>query len=108
MPGFDFGDPPETVAKNVGAMRSIRAQRQSGNSAVKLKHDTERYLVLVFPDRESREAAALAIGLPQDERYVYGPAIELRLRQDMVASDAQIEAERPCLAADNGHSGAGG
>ena len=105
MPGFDFGDPPETVAKNVGAMRSIRAQRQSGNAAVKLKHDTERYLVLVFPDRESREAAALALGLPRDERYIYGPAVALRLRAD---AEAQIEADRPCQAADMGHSGAGG
>lgn len=105
---FEFGDPPESVVENVSEMSAIMAQRRRGNEAVQAKNDTERYLVLVFPDRAAREAAAASIGLPHDERYVHGPAVELRLRAETASGDAQVVASRECSAADMSHSGAGG
>lgn len=103
---FEFGDPPESIMKNVEAMSAIMQQRRAGNAAVAAKHDTERYLVLVFPDRAAREAAAQSIGLSHDERYVFGPAVELRLRAE--SCDAQVAGCREVSAAAIDHSGAGG
>lgn len=105
---FEFGDAPESVTENVAEMSAIMEQRRRGNEAVQAKNDTERYLVLVFSDRAAREAAALSIGLPHDERYVHGSAVELRLRSNSSAGDVQVAAARECSAADVSHSGAGG
>ena len=105
---FEFGDPPESVETNVAEMSSIMAQRRAGNAAVMQKNDTERYLVLVYPDRAAREAAAVSLGLPHDERYVHGPSVELRLCASPAGGDAQVAAARECSATAVEHSGAGG
>lgn len=106
--GVGFGDPPATVVENVAEMSDVMRQRRAGNELVMRKNDTERYLVIVYADRGGREAALAALGLPSDERYLAGEAIELRLREGSALRDAQILTERGAKAAGAKHSGAAG
>jgi len=105
---FEFGEAPESVQANAAEMSAIMAQRRRGDAAVQAKNDTERFLVVVYKTRAEREAACLALGLPADERYVHGGAVDLTLRADMSASDAQVVAAREVQAAAVKHSGAAG
>lgn len=105
---FDAGPPPETVVENVQEMSAIMAQRSRGNVQTAAKNDTERYLVIVYRDRSERERAALSLGLPADERYVFGAAVKLVLRTGKTGSDALMVATRPIKASDVKNSGAGG
>lgn len=93
--------------KNIEEMAVI-ARRRKENQQIAEKHDTERYLVVVFPHRAAREAALAAIGLPPDERYVLADAVELRIRDGKNVADALVLAARKTKAADISHSGAGG
>jgi ParB-like chromosome segregation protein Spo0J len=73
----DFGEPPESVMQNVSELSEIRAARREGNAEVIKKTDTERYLVIVYPNRQEREKAVRKLGLPSDERYVPSESVEI-------------------------------
>ena len=106
-----FGNPPDSVAENVDEMAEIlrqRALRRAGNDAVARRHDTERYLVIVYADRAGREAALGALGLPADERYLAGDAVELRMREGCTAGAATMVVERDAKASEINKSGAAG
>lgn len=97
-------DPPESVEENVSDLEAIKAQRKQGNENTAEKNDTEKYLVVVYPDRASREAAVQRLGLPADERYVPASAVTIKAK----AKIAPVELGRPAKAASTKHSGAGG
>jgi len=71
---------PSTVAENVAEMNAIRQQRKEANESTANQNDTERYLVIVYPDRETRDKAVCKLGLPADERYVNASDVRLRAR----------------------------
>lgn len=105
--GDGFGEAPETVQRTVREMEMI-AQRRAGNAKIVAERDTERFLVVVFPTRAERERALAALGLPSDERYLLGEAVELRLREGWSGPEALILGERPAKAAAPELSGAAG
>lgn len=104
----EFGDPPESVAANVRELERVMQQRREANERTARQRDTERYLVICYRDRAAREEVLAALGLPADERYLIGDALEIRLRPGAAALDALVVAERECQAADPAHSGAAG
>lgn len=75
-----FNDPPKSIQQNVDELEAIRLQRQKGNERVADRHDTERYLVVVFPTRAAREQTCKKLGLPDDERYVAAASVRLSAR----------------------------
>jgi ParB-like chromosome segregation protein Spo0J len=99
-------EPPATVAENAKKLEALHAMRKKGGEAVIAKSDTEKYLVVVFASRQARERAAASLGLPTDERYIDGAAVELRLRFSPKA--AAIKATRKTKAAAPNRSGAHG
>lgn len=105
---FEFGDPPETVQENVSAMSSLMQQKRAAGEAIAAARDTERYLVVVFKDRSAREVALKTLGLPEDERYLAGSAVELRLREGKAMRDALVVGSRPLQAAPVTKSGSAG
>lgn len=74
---LDFGDPPESVQENLAELEEIKAQRRSANVETVTKHDTEKYLIVVFPTRQDREKVVESLGLPTDERYIVSSAIRI-------------------------------
>ena len=77
---FDPPNAPDSVEKNMEDMQSIKDQRRQGNENIINKTDTEKYMIIVFPDRESREKAMEKLGLPKDERYVVSSTVSVRLK----------------------------
>ena len=66
-------DPPETpesVQQNIEHISKMKKAHRQIDANAEKKGDTERYLVIVFPNREEREKANAALGLPPDERYI--------------------------------------
>lgn len=84
------------------------AARRAANLKTAMERDTERYVVVVFRTRAERETALAHIGLPPDERYVLGDAIEFQLRSGKTLLDALVFTERDCRSADIAHSGEAG
>jgi ParB-like chromosome segregation protein Spo0J len=101
-----FDDPPETVKRNVADMERIKEQRRKGNAGIVNKTDTENYLVIVYRSRKQREDVLRRLGLPTDERYVPGDAVEVRQRFGKVTS--RIDADREVKAAPQNKAGAQG
>lgn len=97
----DFGEPPESVQSTLATMQGLR---RKGNADVAAKNDTERYLVIVFADREKKEAALEALGLPADERYVPAESVELK----PTARPQRATAARKIKAAQRSKAGACG
>ena len=105
---FEFGEAPESVQRNVSELSAIMAQRRKGDAAMMTKNDTERYLVLVYKDRAAREAVAVSLGLPLDERYVFGDAVSITLRESSSGADAQVAGARNVAASGREHAGSTG
>lgn len=103
---FEFPDAPESVQENVAAIEQIKTSRRNANKGVEQKNDTEHYLVIVFATRAEREAVLRRLGLPEDERYILGRAVELKPR--FGGRNASIKADRAIKAAEPSKSGAGG
>jgi hypothetical protein len=103
-----FGDPPESVQENVREMSSIMRQRRAANARIAEERDTERFLVIVYPNRAAREAQLARLGLPTDERYLLGGAVEIAVKDGKRIVDALIATSRDCKAADVAHSGEAG
>lgn len=99
----DFAEAPATVQENVEQLQEIQRQRRAGNQQVADKHDTERYLVVIFPTRTHRERAMEALGLPADERYVASDTVEVRLR--IGSRERPLRTTRAIKAASTKHSG---
>lgn len=78
---LDLGEPPASATKNADQIAAIKAQRKRGNEGVVEKNDTERYLIVVFPDRARKEAVLQRLGLPADERYVPSSSVVVSSRQ---------------------------
>jgi len=76
---IEFGSPPDEVSATFGQMQEIYAKRKKGNANVAAQRDTERYLVIVFGDRTSKEDWLKAQGLPADERYLPIASLEIRV-----------------------------
>lgn len=76
---FDFGDSPETVEQNMAELSEIRNSRKLGNEGVQKKTDSERYLTIVFPDRDTKENFCASMGLPKEERYLASSQVSLKL-----------------------------
>lgn len=70
---------PESIQENIDEIGVIKSQRKSSSEGVAKDRDTEKYLIVVYPSREAKEAVCKAIGLPIDERYVPAASIQLRL-----------------------------
>jgi ParB-like chromosome segregation protein Spo0J len=103
----ELPEPPSSVEENVDDLEEIKRQRKEGNQQTADKNDTERYLVIVFDDREGREKCLEKLGLPSDERYVAASAVEIRKRS--FAGGATVGAGgRNLSAAPASKSGAGG
>jgi hypothetical protein len=100
---LEIPDAPESVRQNVDDLQAIKDQRKNANAQTVSKNDTERYLVIVYPTREAREAALKTLGLPVDERYLAADAIELSVR-----GKSEVQSDRKLKTADRKHSGAGG
>lgn len=103
----ELPDAPDSVQDNVARLASVKAQRAKGNAGVIEKSDTEHYLVVVFPDRASRENAVRRLGLPSDERYVDAGSVELRQRIGG-QRELRVRAERSTAAAPANKAGATG
>lgn len=73
-------EPPETVQNNLDELQRLHDLRSKGNRDMAGRNDTEIYLVVVFPSRQSRERAVVALGLPPDERYVAASDVRLTRR----------------------------
>jgi ParB-like chromosome segregation protein Spo0J len=101
-----FDEPPESVKRNVADMERIKAQRRQGNAGIVSKTDTENYLVIVYRSRKQREDVLRKLGLPADERYVPGDAVEVRHRFGKIAS--RFQADRETKAAKPNKAGAQG
>lgn len=101
--GFSLSDAPPSVKENASDIETIR-QRRKGNEEKASKSDTEHYIVVVYPDRESRERALSKLGMPHDERYVTSKAVRLEPRGQL----SQISATRSTKVASVKHSGATG
>jgi site-specific DNA-methyltransferase (adenine-specific) len=71
---FGLCEVPESVADNIA---KLNAMRRKGNESVISKNDTERYLILVYPNRIEKERVLRALGLPEDERYVAGDSVKI-------------------------------
>lgn len=74
-----FDQPPPSVEENLEHMQKIKDQRAKGNEAIKDKTDTEKYLIIVFDSRTSKEQLLERLGLPKDERYVPANTVTLIL-----------------------------
>lgn len=103
MKGFSLGDAPESVKENVSDMETIK-QRRKGNAEKANKSDTEHYIVVVYPDRQSRERALAKLGLPSDERYIASNGVRLEPKGHL----AEIAATRQIKVASVKHSGSTG
>lgn len=80
-PDFDCPAAPDGVQANVDRLATI-AQRRRGNAAKSEKDDTERFLILVFPNRQAKTERLRALGLPEDERYLPAAGYDLRRRPE--------------------------
>lgn len=107
LPSAELPAAPESVQKNIDRLADVKAQRAKGNAGVISKSDTEHYLIVVYPDRASRENAVKRLGLPPDERYVDSAAVELRQRVGG-QRELQVRAQRKTAAAPANKSGATG
>lgn len=105
-PVLDFSEPPESVQENAKEIEEIKKQRRAANDGTESKMDTEKYLVVVYPTREAKEAALKQLGLPADERYLPANTVELRARR--TAAPVKAAGGRAAKAADPKKSGAGG
>lgn len=76
---FDFGGSPETVEQNMEKLAEIRASRKKGNDGVQKTTDSEKYITIVFPDRDAKEKYLESIGLPKEERYLAASQVTLKL-----------------------------
>lgn len=77
---IEFSEPPSSVEENIAHLESIKAQRKKANESVAGKHDTEKYLVIVFNSREHKESMLKELGLPSDERYVPVASVTIKPR----------------------------
>lgn len=98
-----FPPAPESVARNLDELREYR---KGSNQRVADRNDTERYLVIVYPTATDRRAAAVALGLPEDERYVASPMV--RLVKAGAAAVVRAMDNRRVKAASPRHSGQAG
>ena len=80
-------EPSDSICENFAELLSIQQQRKQGNANTAQKNDTERYLVVVYPTRESRELAVKKLGLPKDERYV--SSVDVRVSRCLSGRAAQ-------------------
>jgi hypothetical protein len=104
-----FAEPsatPESVVENIKEIEQIKMQRREGNSNTASKNDTERYLIIVYSTRETREQAVEKLGLPVDERYVAASSVDIRLKGKSIPLRFSDGIKRK--AADKKNSGAGG
>lgn len=69
---------PESVQDNINKMEEIKSIRRKASQDNEDREDSERYIVIVFPDRQSRERALASIGIAKNERYIAASQIELR------------------------------
>jgi len=102
----DVPEMPESVAENLAEMEEIRKARRRQNRKTETDRDTERYLVVVYPSRQSREAALRGLGLPADERYVAAGSVTIRAKRGIAPIRFADGAAR--RASDSKHSGATG
>ncbi len=86
-PLLDLGVPPETVEQNAAELESFRALRKKGDDAVQTKTDTERFIIVVYPSREEKSRALLALGLREDERYIPAASFSIQ-RKGIVTQSA--------------------
>lgn len=74
----DLGGPPDSVEENAAELQDMKDLRKKGNAAIQSKTDTERYLVIVFPSREAKEAKLSAMGVSPSERYLSAGSVRLQ------------------------------
>jgi|SRR5579859_895818 len=79
-PVITFDGPPQSVIENVEEIEEIKRQRKECNEGQLSKTDTERYLVIVYADREKKQEALRSLNLPEDERYLAAETVELKPR----------------------------
>jgi ParB-like chromosome segregation protein Spo0J len=90
---IEFSESPETIKKNMEQMQKIRQMRKASNENIIGKTDSERYLVIVFPDRDEKMKLLDKLGLSADERYLPYNGIEIkRVKQWLInEKSAQIK-----------------
>lgn len=103
---LSFDDAPESVEENAKKIAEMRAYRKQANENVADKNDTEKYLVIVFPNRGAKERKLALMGLPVDERYLDSASVELRLR--FSSGEACVISARKTKTAPKHKAGAGG
>jgi len=77
---LDFGPPPRQVKRMQGKIKEIK---EEAKKKVKLKYDTEKYIVVVFRSREEKNRVLESLGLPPDERYIRGDDVIITPRREV-------------------------
>ena len=73
---YASGAPPPSVQQNIEEMQ---ATRKKENAAIHSNRDTERYVIIVFPNRAEKEKRLKSLGLSVDERYISSGAVRLQM-----------------------------
>lgn len=74
---LSFGSAPGSVKRNIRELQEKRSYRKQTKKRVMEKHDTERYLVIVFRSRAAKNQVLGDLGLPEDERYLAASLLNL-------------------------------
>lgn len=77
IPELDFDEAPKSVKDNVEELKKIKEIRKKGNTDIMNKTDTEKYLVIVFPNRIEKEKLLTKMHLAKDERYIPSTSVEI-------------------------------
>jgi len=73
----ELSEAPASVKETIDRMSEVKAQRRKGNAAIIEKTDTEFYLVVVFPNRKSKQSVLRSLKLPEDERYILADSVRI-------------------------------
>ncbi len=77
LPSIDLGDAPDSIKKNIEGLEEIREERKKERDEVNTKNDTEKYIVIIFSDREEKINLLKQLNLPPDERYISATILKI-------------------------------
>ncbi len=75
---INLEDAPESIKKNIEELEEFKALRKKGNEQISTKTDTEKYVVIIFNDRNEKISFLQSLGLPDDERYIPARSLEVK------------------------------
>jgi len=84
-----FGDPPSIVKyallklKKIKNKAKVKKAKNEAKEVMKVKFDTEKYIVIVFSSREEKNKVLESLGLPPDERYIFGDFVKILPKEEI-------------------------